>query len=148
MTDLTLRVEGHTLPGLRWCGHEAVHVGVQRGADPVDLVPADAPAAVFTFRVSPRPAADGTWDFRGPYVHGRPGGRFLYLTWGDVDPAGAFTMFRRAKLRLADIPAAVLDTALRDALPLTTRIRLSAADGSPRCAAVRPPDVAWTVAGA
>ena len=41
--------------------------------------------------------------FRGPAVHGKRGERFLYLTWGDVGPAGEFAMFRRAKLMFADI---------------------------------------------
>ncbi|MFF2789931.1 DUF5990 family protein [Streptomyces sp. NPDC058049] len=33
------------------------------------------------------------------------GGRFICLSWGAVDEAGAFTMFRRAKLVLDSVPA-------------------------------------------
>lgn len=145
MSDLTLRVEGHTLPGLRWCGRSAVHVGAQHRADPVQLHPGDAPAAVLTYTVRPRETSAGGLDFGGPYVHGRPGERFLYVTWGDVDASGAFAMFRRAKLRLADIPGEAVAAALRDGRPLVTPLCLTAADGSPRCASVRPPDVAWRV---
>jgi hypothetical protein len=43
------------------------------------------------------------WDFRGPYVQGRRGERFFYLTWGELPPGGSFAMFRRAKLYFADL---------------------------------------------
>ena len=43
---------------------------------------------------------EGAIDFGGPFVHGRKGERFLYLSWGAVDPD--FEMFRRAKLVFAD----------------------------------------------
>jgi hypothetical protein len=53
---------------------------------------------------------DGT-DIRGPHIQGRPGARFIYLSWGSVDGDGRFTLFRRAKLMLADVPADVLAVA-------------------------------------
>ncbi len=143
MRSLLLRVEGHTLPGLRFCEHTAVHVGAQCRAEAVQLVPGDAPGALLEYTVTVRPAPDGGHDFSGPYVHGRRGDRFLYVTWGNVGEDGAFTMFRRAKLKLSDLPAAALAGALRDGLPLTTRVTLTAPDGSPRCATVAPPDVEW-----
>jgi hypothetical protein len=40
-------------------------------------------------------------------VQGRPGARFVYLTWGDVAEDGSFTMFRRAKLMLADLESLI-----------------------------------------
>jgi hypothetical protein len=143
--QLTVTIEGFEMPG-RSCApddagetYENVHVGVQRKQDPVDLIPGDKPTPTWTFRIDVRPPVDGAPDFGGPYVHGRRGERFLYLTWGTV--AGeVFHMFRRAKLVFADCP----DEALADALDqggLHIRVRMRDGKGNPRCARVR--DAEW-----
>ncbi|MEU7011937.1 DUF5990 family protein [Streptomyces sp. NPDC046332] len=138
-TALFLRIVGSELPG-RVCGdHQDVHVAVQRGREPEGAVPADAAEAAWEFTVEMLLAADGTLDFRGPYVHGRRGARFLYLTWGEKPPGGAFTMFRRAKLFLGDLPAEVVERGSAEA-----RLGLTDAWGMPLCAAVRPPRIRWT----
>lgn len=146
--ELTLRIVGHDLPGLRWSCHERVHVGTQNGREPVDLVPGDAEQAVFTVPVRLVTLDDGTLDFRGPYVQGRRAGRFVYLTWGNVPEGGEFVMFRRIKLWLADIPGELVREAAERRAVLTTRLALSGADGSPRCASIRPPALTWAVADA
>ena len=88
------------------------------------------------------PAPDGI-DVKGPYIQGAPGGRFIYLSWGTVDDAGGFTLFRRAKLWLGAVPPAVLDRALELGL-LVGRLGLTDPKGNPRCAAVRPPVIDWS----
>ncbi|GAA2628296.1 hypothetical protein GCM10010307_18070 [Streptomyces vastus] len=80
---------------------------------------------------------------KGPYVQGRPGGRFVYLSWGTVDGSGNFTMFRRAKLMLDAVPAKVLDAAERTGL-LVGRLGLTDARGMTLCARVVPPAIIWT----
>jgi hypothetical protein len=117
-----------------------VHVGVQRGSVVVDRVPADAESAAWDVEATSRDI-DGMLDVGGPYVHGRPGARFLYLSWGTVDDHG-FTMFRRAKLMFGDIPTDLLRRA-HDGAGLTARLGLTGADGSPCCARIRPPDIVW-----
>ncbi|HEY8694870.1 MAG TPA: DUF5990 family protein, partial [Chloroflexota bacterium] len=47
-------------------------------------------------------------DLKGPHIQGPPGGRFIYLSWGTIDDAGNFTLFRRAKLWLDAVPLAVI----------------------------------------
>ena len=95
-----MRIEGFDMPGLSCAPHDAparyanVHVGLQRGKDVVDLYPGDAPLAAWSFPVNLK-HHDGGLDFGGPFVHGRRGDRFVYLSWGVVD-AGGFRMFRRA----------------------------------------------------
>ncbi len=144
-----IRIEGSDLPGRRPGGQADalrlgnVHVGVQRKAEVVDRVPADAPAATWAFEVASR-EVDGLLDVGGPFVHGRPGARFLYLSWGAVDDAG-FAMFRRAKLLFGDVPTAVLSAAHTGAGVLVGRLGLTDGEGGPRCARVRPPDIAWPV---
>jgi hypothetical protein len=146
---MRIRIEGSDLPGRR-TGADAdalrlgnVHVGVQRKAEAVDLVPATAAEAVWSFEVTSR-EVDGLLDVGGPWVHGRPGARFLYLTWGAVTHDG-FAMFRRAKLMFGDVPTDLLRAAHDDVGVLVGRLGLTDATGQPRCARVAPPTITWTV---
>ncbi len=146
---MRIRIEGDDLPGRRpGSGADAlrlgnVHVGVQRKAEVVDRVPADAESAAWDVEVTSR-EVDGLLDVGGPYVHGRPGARFLYLSWGAVDGA-TFSMFGRAKLMFGDIPTEVLRAAHERDAVLVGRLGLTDEDGAPRCARVRPPAIAWTI---
>jgi len=142
-----IRIEGTDLPGRRGgvaadgLRHGSVQVGVQRKAEVVDRVPADAPSATWEFEVTSR-EVDGLLDVGGPWVHGRPGARFLYLSWGTV--AGeVFAMFRRAKLMFGDIPTGLLRAAHDGDGKLVGQLGLTDACGEPRCARVRPPDISW-----
>ncbi|MCO1594241.1 DUF5990 family protein [Micromonospora sp. RHAY321] len=146
---MRIRIDGSDLPGRR-AGPEAdalrlgnVHVGVQRKADVVDQVSADAASATWRFEVS-SPEVDGMLDVGGPWVHGRPGARFLYLSWGAVTDDG-FAMFRRAKLMFTDIPTELLRAAHEDRGMLVGRLGLTDAAGGPVCARVHPPAIAWTL---
>jgi hypothetical protein len=85
-------------------------------------------------------------DFRGPHVQGKRGDRFFYLSWETVNDNGDFEMFRRTKLMLAAVPADVLRAANETGMVLVGELGLTAADGSPVCAAVRPPKIIWTAA--
>ena len=145
-----MRIEADDLPG-RSCApadaparYENVHVGLQRGREPVELVPGDAPSATWDFELITRPGGDGAIDVGGPFAQGRRGDRFVYLTWGTVAADGAFTMFRRAKLHLADVDPAVLAQAASGDAPLVARLALTDDCGLPVCARVRPPRVTWS----
>ncbi|HJT91708.1 MAG TPA: DUF5990 family protein [Mycobacterium sp.] len=144
---MRLQIVGRTLPG-RNCeangdfpGYANVHVGVQRKNTPGELLelhPGDATRATWTLDCT----IDGT-DVRGPYIQGRPGGRFVYLSWGSMQDDGQLTMFRRAKLMLEDVPADVLSSAAQTGLLIAT-VELTDAKGNPVCARVRPPQIRWT----
>jgi Family of unknown function (DUF5990) len=83
-------------------------------------------------------------DVTGPYIQGRPGGRFIYLSWVTVDDSDSATMFRRAKLWLdSGVPSEILISAARRGR-LLGRLRLTDAKGNPLCAAVRPPSIEWS----
>ncbi|MFC8298369.1 DUF5990 family protein [Micromonospora orduensis] len=144
---MRIRIDGSDLPGRR-AGADAlrlgnVHVGIQRRTEVVDRVPADAAEASWSFEVSSR-EIDGVLDVGGPWVHGRPGARFLYLSWGAVTDDG-FAMFRRAKLMFTDVPTELLRAAHEGGGILVGRLGLTDAAGEPLCARVRPPAIAWTV---
>jgi len=138
---LDIVIRGVNLPGTRCSDgastYENVHVALQVGREPSELVPADAPSAEWRTPVT-LVEKDAGLDFRGPAVQGRRGERFLYLTWGEVVD-GEFRMFRRAKLMLADIPDEVVAAGWAVA-----EVDLTDDCGMPRCARVLPPDIAWT----
>jgi hypothetical protein len=144
MPKLSLRIVGRNLPGRQFESYDNVHIGIQRRADVIDMVPGDAAAAVFDLDVDVVAAADG-YDFRGPYVHGKRGERFLYLSWGAVSDQGSFEMFRRAKLHLSILDVGDIERALRTGAPIEGRLDLSDEKGGPRCASVRPPLIQWNV---
>lgn len=114
-----------------------VHVGIQIGREPRELVPGDATSACWTVEIEPI-ERDGGIDFRGAAVQGRRSDRFVYLTWGDVGADGSFTMFRRAKLMLADLEPLISGDAGQR---VTATIELTDDRGGPRCARLRPPAV-------
>ena len=87
--------------------------------------------------------SDASVDFKGPAVHGKRGDRFLYLTWGNVDDHEHFRRFRRAKLMLNRIDRELVIAAEQRQWPLVAIVRLSDANGAPRCACVDPPDLEW-----
>jgi hypothetical protein len=153
MAGMRIRIDAVDLPGLS-CPAPAgrtpsvygnVHVAVQRRDRPAELLdpqPGDASCATWTVECSAVASPAGI-DVTGPYVQDRLGRRFIYLSWGTVDESGTFTMFRRAKLMLDEIPSDVLAAAARDGL-LIGSLGLSDAYGNPLCARVVPPHITWT----
>ncbi|GAB2988860.1 hypothetical protein GCM10023080_063200 [Streptomyces pseudoechinosporeus] len=159
MADMRIRIDAVDLPGLT-CppgafarddvpAYRNIHVAVQRRDRPAELLdpkPGDAASATWTLACTTAASPGGT-DVKGPYVQGRPGARFVYLSWGTVDDSGTFTMFRRAKLMLDAVPADVLDAAALTGL-LVGRLGLTDMRGGPLCASVVPPRIAWTAESA
>jgi hypothetical protein len=152
VTAVQIRIEASDLPG-RSCGpspdvpggYHNVHVGVQRRNrrdELLDLVPGDAGSATWTLECTATRSPTGV-DLRGPYIQGPPGGRFIYLSWGTVDRAGAFTLFRRAKLWLDAVLPDVMERALESGL-LVGRLGLTDRKGHPLCATVRSPLIEWS----
>jgi hypothetical protein len=146
-----IRIEAYDLPGgscgpspERPAGHHGIEVGVQRKNKPSDLmgrVRADAESV--TWELEATPVSSDPVDFRGPYISGPPGGRFIYLSWGVVEGPESFEMFRRAKLMFDGIPNEVMSAARASGV-LVGRLGLTDPKGNPICAAVRPPLIHWT----
>ncbi len=140
---------GTDLPGRTFCDPDGtplanVHVGVQIRAEPDHLVRGDASTARWELEIDTAIDSDGELDFRGPAVHGKRGDRFVYLTWGNVDDAGTFQMFRRAKLMLNRVDPDLIHEATKRGR-LGGRVRLTDDCGAPRCARVDPPAISWNV---
>src|SRR5262245_38662282 len=136
MRVMRIVIEGRDLPGAAFVSDgrplENVHVAAQVSTHPVGLVRGDADGARWEFDVR-AVMTDGDVDLRGPAVHGKRGARFFYLTWGDVGPGEAFTMFRRAKLMVGDIDPELLAAAARDDGELVATVSLTDERGCPRC---------------
>lgn len=155
-SGIQIRIEAAGLPGRELGptpdfpgGPRNIHVGVQRRDrrdELLGLQPGDAASAVWTFDATVIPGGEGA-DVRGAYIQGRPGGRFIYLSWVAIDDAGARTMFMRVKLMLDAVDAATLESARRYGR-LIARLRLTDAEGRPLCAAVRPPLITWSASPA
>jgi Family of unknown function (DUF5990) len=84
---MLLQIQGYHLPGPAWQSDDAhydnVHVGIQLGKEPRELVRADSHTSSWTIPIEVV-AREGGLDFRGAAVQGLPAARFVYLTWGDV----------------------------------------------------------------
>jgi hypothetical protein len=135
------RIVGSDLPGST-CGpssdqpggYSHIHLGIQRGREVIDLVAADEAKAVFEFDVDIR-----NGRLAGPFIHGRQGQRFVYLSWGQLIDDD-FRMFRRAKLHVDH-----LDPAQVDGQVVEGKVTLTDGRGHPLCASVRPPRIVWTI---
>jgi hypothetical protein len=141
---MLLHIRGHHLPGRVWRSadepYDNVHVGIQVGKEPRELVRGDADTASWTTPIE-IVARDGGLDFRGTAVQGRPGARFIYLTWGDVAEDGSFAMFRRAKLMLADLEPLITGNSGQ---AIVATVDLTDDCGGPRCARLRAPALLLT----
>ena len=144
MTAVPLRIVGRRLPGSSWSGRTGIHVGVQKGTEVVGLVTGDAADAVFDIDLEVV-ETDGVPDFRGPYVQGRRGERFVYLSWGEVDDQGTFAMFRRLKLHLAPLVEQSTPDRVLAAKKIQAVLELTDTRGRPLAASVRPPWVTWRI---
>jgi hypothetical protein len=145
--EIIVRIIATRLPG-RSCGHYsdlAVGLVEKVGCAPKELTPADAREVRWETTIEVR-AGDGAPAFRGRAVNGPPHERFLYLTWIGRVGGAAPAMFRRAKLRLDAVPVAVLEDSLESGL-LVGRLELTARDGMPVAASVRPPAITWSSGG-
>ena len=138
-------IEGSALPGRRCGPAEDVHVGLGRGDRTVELVPADASTARWTFDVEVRRGDDGDLDFAGPEIFGPRAERNLYLRWLGRPAGGAPRMFGAIKLRLFELDRALVEAALEPGTALVGRIALAEGPGRPRYATVRAPHLTWAV---
>ncbi len=145
--SVPVRIVGRRLPGSSWSGRNGIHVGVQCGAEVIGLVIGDSADAVFDIDIDIVADSSGEPDFRGPFVHGRRGERFVYLSWGEVDDTGTFAMFRRLKLHLAPLVELSSAETVVAAKKIQAVLELTDTRGRPLAASVRPPWVTWRING-
>ena len=99
----------------------------------------------FTVRIGAQ-QADGSPNFLGPFTQGSPQERFVYVNAGTSAGQAASTWTRRAKVKLAGITQAMIDTVF--ATPgamIEARIAGKAKDGGPAAASVPLLGDGWQV---
>lgn len=112
------------------------------------LPPSRASDAEVAFELGVRVGTrgDGAPNFLGPFAHGTPADRFLYVNWGTSAGQWGSPWTRRAKVKLAGIGWDVVEETLkRPGAALEARIRGTGRDGSPCCATVPLLDGGWRV---
>lgn len=126
-----------------------VKFAVQRGK--ADLLPpspgeADSLRFDFSLRVAVDPG-DGSFNFLGEFAQGPRADRFVYLNSGTYAGQQHTTWARRAKLKLAAIPAAVVEGAMKSPQNvIEARLAGTGSDGGPICATVKPDAIEWRIA--
>lgn len=133
--EITLRIYCHDLPGGHFHEKTAVRLGIQKGREVIDDVPADAETVTFTATFQVGDLKTGQPNFLGPYAHGKPESRFLYLSWGERK--NEWEMFGRAKVPLAHLDWDRLDKFWRTGEPILLSVSMTDARGRPVCGTVK-----------
>jgi len=131
--EVIIQIRCHNLPGCRFDQRTAVRLGIQKGKDVVDDVPADTPDVIFTvpLRVE-RSSATGQPNFLGPFAQGAPRERFIYLCWGERQ-GDAWDGFRRVKVHLKHLTWEQVEAALQQGQPIGFSFDMTDAKGGPSC---------------
>lgn len=110
-------------------------------------MPGDATRAHWAVDVEVKEDEEGKLDFGGPFVAGPRDERHLGLIWIRELDDGSWSLFRAAKFRLYEMERSLFEEAMQPGRRLVGRLGLTDAQGWPRCATVRPPDITWSVEG-
>ena len=144
---LTIRLRCRRMPGTHFEERTGVRLGVQRGQEVVDDVAAEADQEEVVFdlpiqvAMSPR---TGTTDFKGPFVHGKRGARFLYLCWGERQ-GERWEGFRRAKVPLGNLNPVLLEQASRAGAVIETTLDMTDRRGGPVAGSFHDDEIAWSL---
>jgi len=88
---------------------------------------------------------DGTPNFSGPFVQGKPGDRFLYVDIGKYAGQRNTTWARRMKVPLGHITWTLIEQAAKTGKAIETRIPGTAKDGGPTAASTAKLQSAWAL---
>jgi hypothetical protein len=133
--EITILIQCRDLPGVRFGERTAVRLGIQKGPEVVDDVPAEGDRVTLqaTLRIGGRKT--GEPNFLGPYAFGTPEDRFLYLCWGDRI-AGRWDLIGRAKIPLTHLGWGRLNQAWGVGEPIRLSVAMTDSRGGPACGTV------------
>ena len=137
VTDLTLHITSSNLPT-----SPGLCVAVQKGRDEHVGI-SDVAAGKVAFDVPVTFNDDDDW--RGPFVQGPKGERFLYLVWGPRTAGGLVGQVGRTKVMLEQAVAAAGDAVAKGGHGLVAELDLVDEKGKPRLARLKPESVDWRV---
>ena len=136
MSDLLLHVTSAKLPDAA-----GLCVAVQTGRDE-HIGVTDASAG--TLDIDVPLSFDGDW--RGPFVQGKKGERFVYLVWGPRTETGLVGQAGRTKLMLSGAVPAAEEAVAKGRDGLVAELDLVDAKGKPRLARLKEDFVSWRTA--
>jgi len=145
--EIKIRIHCHSLPGAMFEGRTGIRLGVQKGQEVIEDVPGDGEAVTFTIplRVTTNPRG-GTPNFLGPFAHGTPDKRFIYLCWGQRQAGtadGAWDGFRRAKVHLSHLTWSSITTALETGQDIEASVHMTDDKNGPLCGSVGEDKIRW-----
>lgn len=145
---MLFRVRIVGLPPADWGSQARIEAGVQRGEEIEQSQATAGQALEFNGELRLKALARqgiASPVFLGPYAHGPPTGRFLYVSWtGEVD--GRRQMFRRMKIPLGTISWEQVDQVQRDPRArLVATVQGTDRRGGPACATVPLEGGGWQV---
>jgi hypothetical protein len=121
---------------------------MQRGKQEL-LPPSQVKADSLVFDLHARLAerkSNGQVNVLGPYAHGKPDDRFLYLNSGTYARQGNTPWARRAKIKTGGINWKLVEQTLATSgAVLEVQIEGQAKDGGPCCATIELLDGGWKV---
>lgn len=131
--EVKIVIRCRNLPGSRVGERTAVRLGIQRSKEVVEDVPADVPQITFTVSLRVEHNAEtGKPNFLGPFAHGTPQERFIYLCWGERQ-RGVCDGFGRAKVHLKHLTWPQVEAALQQDQPIAFSFDMTDARGGPFC---------------
>lgn len=133
--EITIQIHCHDLPDARLGERTAVRLGIQKDRDVVDDVLAEGNSATFTAILRVDGLKTGKPNFLGPYAHGKPEDRFLYLCWGER-MANQWELIGRAKVPLAHLGWDRLNQTWDAGEPVTITVAMTDSRGRPVCGSV------------
>ncbi len=131
--EVIIEIHCHNLSGTRFDQRTAVRLGIQKGKEVIDDVPADTAQVTFTvpLRVERNPDTSSP-NFLGPFAHGTPQERFLYLCWGERN-GETWDGFRRAKVHLKHLTWQQVEIALQENQAIEFSFNMTDAKCGPAC---------------
>jgi hypothetical protein len=135
---VTLTIELSPLPNVWRTDPAALSVGLQSGKSGIVRGARTTDRVRWTVEIPVRASKTGALDFGGPLVHGKPGERFLYVSWGATEKTD-HDMFRRLKLYLGPLTRAgwsqlgITWDMVRGRTPLHVDVTGRGSDGTPHC---------------
>jgi hypothetical protein len=141
--EITLRILCRNLPGAVFEDKTAVRLGIQKGKEVIEDVPADSAEATFTVPLTvKRKPEEIVTRFYGPFVQGKSDDPFIYLCWGERIGT-VWAGFGRAKLLLGPLTSEAVEKARQSGCPIEAVIDLTDAKGRPVYASIPADRVHW-----
>jgi hypothetical protein len=145
---IPFRVRMTPLPAADFGSMRRIEAGLQRGKEVAGSKPMTGDLLEFTgeLRLKSPQSRDVRPIFLGPFAHGPPLGRFIYIVWTGEEN-GVRRMFRRMKLQLGGIGWAYVDQVLQDhRAAIVATVCGTDRHGGPACATVPLLGGGWRVA--